>query len=145
MEGYRSISFRHILPASQGTVQRSTSFLVPSEKNCLGWVRSKSCMASFTSSSSANWRLLRAPFRGPNKWEFKGARSKLYAGWSKTSNFCFWKFCLVWEAVWGQALFCKKRTTSDNLPCCFVGMAGLTSFHNLSQYIALVTVIPHSW
>lgn len=112
---------------------RSTRFLMPSEKNCLGWVWSQSCTVFFASLSTNQWPP-RPPIRGPNRWKSKGARSRLYAGLLRGSIFSSWRFSLVWAQVWGQALLCKTRTPCNNVLHCFVWMAGLTSF---SKYVRI--------
>jgi hypothetical protein len=103
--------------------------------NCLRCVRSQSCIASYTSSSSANWRPSGAPLTG--------ARSELYAWRSRRSDFSSQRASPVWAIVWGQAMLCKAWRDSDSVPLCFVRMAGLSSFRNTSESCAPATVLVH--
>ena len=51
----------------------------------------------------------------------------------------------MWAAVWGRALSCNNKISFDSFPLLLEWIAGFNSLWSVSQYVALVTVVPHSW
>jgi len=95
-------------------------------------------------SLSANRQLLRAFLRGPNRWQSEGAKSELWAGCSRISQFSFWMVLMVRSAICGRASSCKEQTPCDVFPLWMVRIAGLSSSLKVSQQFILVTVAPLS-
>jgi len=59
-------------------------------------------------------------------------------------HFNFLRVSSVWAAVWGQ-VSCNNKISFDSFPLLLERIAGLISLWSMSQYVALVTVVPRSW
>ena len=60
--------------------------------------------ACFTSSSQVKWVLLRSLLRWGKKWKSLGAKSVLWGGWERNSNFSVSRASIVARTVCGLAL-----------------------------------------
>ena len=102
------------------------------------------CTASITSLLSANFWPRKYFFIGPNKWKSNGAKSGLYGGCFKTSNFRVRSVSTVCAAVWGWALLWSNNTLFETSPLHFGCIAGINLFTSVSLYRALVTAWSYS-
>jgi hypothetical protein len=80
-----------------------------------------------------------APYWGTNVSKSKGARCGLHAERSRASNLSSQRVSLVKTPIQSQALLSKIRKPTDNLPYCFVLIAGL--IHLLSEHLALANIL----
>jgi hypothetical protein len=92
-------------------------------------------------SLSTNRLPLRELLRGPNRWKSEGAKSGLWAGCLRTSQFSFLNGVDGKSVVWGRAFSCNETTPCDDCPLYLMRMAALSSSLNMSQQFTLVTVV----